>query len=147
MFSVTLREPGLSLNDDGLARTYGVRFAPLLTSTPAVARFCTHGRTVTVTFKVSLVVFLTVNFPTLPRLAVLSTRAGEMDTPPVWAAWARGAESSARAITPPVAPPATARPRAPATSRLRTSITSGISLFGSQVFRGWTCRLWRVRHG
>jgi hypothetical protein len=29
-----------------------------------------------------LVVFLTVNLPTDPRLAVLSTRAGEMDTPP-----------------------------------------------------------------
>ena len=58
-------------------------------------RFWIHGRTVTVTRSVSFVVFLTVNVPTVPRLAVVSTVAGVIETPPCWAAWARGAESSA----------------------------------------------------
>ena len=60
-----------------------------------VERFWLHGRIVTVTRSVSLVVFLTVNEPTVPRLAVASTRAGVIETPPCWAACARGAESSA----------------------------------------------------
>ncbi len=49
----------------------------------------------TVTRSVSFVVFLTVNVPMVPRLAVFSIVAGVIDTPPCWAAWARGAESSA----------------------------------------------------
>ena len=76
MFSLTEREPGLRSNVCGLARTYGVRLARLLSTTAAVERFWLHGRTVTVTRSVSLVVFLTVNVPTEPRLAVASTVAG-----------------------------------------------------------------------
>jgi len=97
-------------------------------TTVPVERFWIHGRTLIVTRIVSLVVFLTVMLPTPPRLAVVSTEAGVMDTPPCCAARATGAESSALAMTLPVAVPATARPRAPATSRLLTSFTSGISL-------------------
>ena len=95
MLSFTEREPGLRSNDAGLPTTYGDRFARLLRTTAAVERFWLHGRTVTVTRSVSFVVFLTVNVPTEPRLAVVSTVAGEIETPPCWAAWARGAESSA----------------------------------------------------
>ena len=50
-----------------------------------------------------------------------------------------GAESSALAITLPVAAPAPARPRAPATSRLLASFTSRISLVLSDS--------WRVAYG
>ena len=82
-------------NDAGLPTTYGERFARLLRATMAVDRFWFHGRTVTVTRSVPRVVFLTVNLPTEPRLAVVSTVAGEIETPPCWAACARGAESSA----------------------------------------------------
>ena len=67
----------------------------MLRTTAAVERFWLHGRTVTVTRSVSFVVFLTVNVPTEPRLAVASTVAGVIETPPCWAACARGAESSA----------------------------------------------------
>src|SRR4051794_17966797 len=74
--SFSAREPGLRSNVCGLETTYGDRFARLLMATPPVARFWLHGRIVTVTRSVSLVVFLTVYEPTVPRLAVASTRAG-----------------------------------------------------------------------
>src|SRR5215217_5143371 len=142
MLSLTAREPGLRSNDAGLPTTYGERFARLFRTTAAVERFWLQGRTVTVTRSVSLVVFLTVNVPTEPRLAVASTVAGEIETPPCWAACARGAESSAwAAITPPVADPTTARLRAPATSRLVARFTSGSPWFlvsGSALRRPWT---------
>ena len=64
------------MNVVGLARTYGERFAFLLMATAAVVRFWIHGRTVTVTFRVFLVVFLTVNVPTVPFLAVVSMQRG-----------------------------------------------------------------------
>src|SRR4051794_10994078 len=78
---------------------------------------------------VSFVVFLIVTEPTVPRFAVRSTSAGVIETPPCWVTRAAGAASSARAITAPVAVPATARPRAPAASRVLARFTSGISLF------------------
>ena len=53
-----------------------------------MARFWIHGRTLTVTRIVSLVVFLTVIVPTAPRFAVVSTEAGVIETPPCWAACA-----------------------------------------------------------
>src|SRR3954454_3590883 len=125
MLSLTERVPGLRSNDLGLPTTYGERFARLLRATAAVVRFWLHGRTVTVTRSVSLVVFLTVNLPTDPRLAVISTVAGEIETPPCWAVCARGAESCAwAAITSPATDPTTARLRAPATSRLLARFTS-----------------------
>src|SRR5690349_22108754 len=124
MLNVTRRSPGGRLNVCGEARTYGDRLARVFRTTPPVLRFWIHGRTLIVTRIVSLVVFLTVIVPTAPRLAVRSTDAGVMDTPPCCAACATGADSSARAMTLPVAVPATARPRAPATSRLLTSFTS-----------------------
>ena len=128
MFSRTLRDPGRRSNVCGLARTYGVSDARRLAETAAVVRFCVHGRTVTVTRSVSRVEFLTVNEPTVPRRAVRSTVAGVIWTPPCWAAWARGAELSAWAITPPVADPTTATVSPPAASRLLTRFTSGCSL-------------------
>ena len=82
MLSFSVREPGLRSNVCGLESTYGERFARLLMATPPVERFWLHGRIVTVTRNVSLVLFLTVNEPTVPRLAVVSTRAGEIETPP-----------------------------------------------------------------
>src|SRR5262245_11756029 len=129
MFSLTVRWPGGRLNVAGLAFTYADRLARVLSTTLPLARFWIHGRTLTVTRMVSLVVFLTVTEPMLPFFAVFSTTAGVIETPPCWATRAAGAESSARAITAPVAVPATARPRAPAASRVLARFTSGISLF------------------
>ena len=85
MLSLTVRWPGARLNVCGLARTYGDRLARVLSTTPPVARFWIHGRTLTVTRIVSLVVFLTVTEPTVPRFAVFSTSAGVIETPPCWA--------------------------------------------------------------
>src|SRR4051794_6998452 len=44
-----------------------------------------HGRTTTLTRRVSLVVLLSVREPTVPFLAVCSSAAGVTDNPPLWA--------------------------------------------------------------
>ena len=78
------------------ARTYGDRLALVFRTTVPVERFWIHGRTLTVTRSVSLVVFLTVNVPTPPRLAVVSTDSGRDRTRrPAARPAPRGAESSA----------------------------------------------------
>src|SRR3954451_17435317 len=59
-----------------------------------------HGRTVTVTRSVSLVVLFRVKEPTVPRLAVCSSAAGVTDSPPDWAcAFAEPASRPAQART------------------------------------------------
>ena len=70
MLNLTLRSPGARLNVCGDARTYGDRLARVFSTTAPVERFWIHGRTLTVTRMVSLVVFLIVTVPTAPRLAV-----------------------------------------------------------------------------
>src|SRR4051794_14789651 len=121
--SVTARlAPAARLNDDDVAATYLLSETFRFAWTTPVVRFWAHGRTRTVTFSVSLVVFLTVTDPSLPLRAVCSTVSGVSDTPPA-AAFAWGAASSACAITPPDASPAAARATAPARCRLLPSFT------------------------
>src|SRR4051812_14630175 len=118
----TVRVPGRSLNDRGEAMAYADSDVPPLMLTWPDTRSWRQGRTATVTFSVPFVVFLIFTRPTVPRFARCSTVGGVSAMPPA-AARARGAESSARAITPPVATPATATIAAPARGRLLGNFT------------------------
>src|SRR5690349_3024469 len=73
--------PAPIVNERVVARTYRVRFARGSETTVPLS-CCRHGRTVTVTRSVSLVVLLRVSDPTVPSLARFSRLAGVTDRPP-----------------------------------------------------------------
>src|SRR4051812_20414215 len=73
--------PAPIVKEREVARTY-LESVVRMSMTTSPKSSWRHGRTVTVTLRVSLVVLLKVKEPTVPRLAVCSSAAGVTDSPP-----------------------------------------------------------------